>query len=147
MSHNPLHPYNPLENVVTLKPKFNQFWDEQAEWSEKTFGSSTERGPLGPLKHLEKEAKEAQAEANMLLGFIEAKQQENTKDYDTDIRVGTASLKEEIADCLFLTIDAARRSGMTPEDLLSVAFAKLEKNKKRTWQKPTTDGPVEHVRD
>ena len=40
-----------------------QFWDQQAEWSRATFGSDTERGPLGPLKHLEKEAKEAQENA------------------------------------------------------------------------------------
>ena len=37
-----------------------QFWNEQGEWSQKTFGLDSERGPLGPLKHLEKEAREGQ---------------------------------------------------------------------------------------
>ena len=81
----------------------------------------SERGPIGTLKHLAKEAKEAQ-------------------DNPTDIT--------EYADCLFLTIDAARRAGFSWRQLLQAAFNKLEVNKLRTWPKPVaSDEPIEHVRD
>ena|SRR5271157_239384 len=107
--------------------KAQQFWDEQAAWSQATFGIDLERGPLGALKHLEKEAREAQAEVPLR-------------------HISSIELKEEIADCLFLTFDAARRSKMTLDTLLDIAFAKLAKNKKRVWGKPISDEPVEHVR-
>ena len=109
-----------------------QFWNEQAEWSRATFGSDTERGPLGPLKHLEKEAREAQKEI--------VPRSEYCQEYYKD------NLKIELADCLFLTLDAARRAGMTLDELLDTAFQKLEINKQRKWSKPTSDEPVEHIR-
>lgn len=114
-----------------LERSFNRaqaFWDAHSKWSQETFGTDQERGPLGALKHLEKEAREAQ----------------------TEVQVGmdaSPALREEIADCLFLTCDAARRAGMTLNDLLDEANKKLEINKTRTWAKPTkADEPVEHVR-
>lgn len=125
-----------------------RFWDEQADFSELTFGSSKDRGPLGALKHLEKEAKEAQAELEMIEIFTKRMQEVN----DLDPRVAESltskkHLHEEIVDCLFLTYDAARRSGMTFDDLYEGAFRKLEKNRKRKWQVPTSpDQPIEHVR-
>jgi NTP pyrophosphatase (non-canonical NTP hydrolase) len=105
--------------------EFERFWNEQGEWSEKTFGSSKVRGPLGPLQHLEKEAIEAQ----------------------TEVAEGGEKLHEEIADCLFLTLDAARRSGLTAAKLLEVAFQKLEKNKQREWGPFNPNGPTEHIRE
>lgn len=110
--------------------KTQVFWDEHSEWSQDTFGTDRERGPLGALKHLEKEAREAQQEVVIL---------PLTAGYDN-------RLHEEIADCLFLTFDAARRAGMTLDSLLDTAFTKLAKNKTRVWGKPTSDEPVEHVR-
>lgn len=77
----------------------------QAEWSQKTFGKDIERGPIGPLKHLEKEAREAQ-------------------NNPTDIT--------EYADCFLLILDAARRAGIKPLELIRAAQAKMEVNKKRT---------------
>lgn len=104
-----------------------EFWNQHSEWSQKTFGTDTERGPLGALKHLEKEAREAQGEATDPCDIF--------------------NLREEIADCMFLTFDAARRSGMTLDMLLDEAFIKLAKNRKRVWAKPTAgDEPIEHVR-
>ena len=100
--------------------RVQKFWDDQAEWSQRTFGSDELRGPLGPLKHLEKEAKEAQEKPDDLF---------------------------EYADCLFLIFDAARRAGMTLTQLLSTCEQKLEINKQRKWSKPTDDNPVEHVRE
>jgi hypothetical protein len=52
----------------------------------------------------------------------------------------------EIADCLFLVFDAARRAGLTLEGLITVAEAKLLINKARKWSKPSSDEPVEHIR-
>ncbi len=105
------------------------FFTEHAVWSQETFGSDTERGPLGALKHLELEAREAQ-------GHITALGIHNPP-----------GLREEIADCLFLTFDAARRSGMGFDDLFDTVFAKFAKNKKRKWQKPTRgDEPIGHIR-
>lgn len=96
------------------------FWCQQAEWSRKTFGTDQERGPLGPLKHLAKEVQEV-------------------------LNDPTDSM--EYADLLFLVFDAARRSGLTYRGLLDLCFKKLEINKSREWQKPTSpDEAVEHVR-
>lgn len=58
-----------------------------AEWSEKTFGNV---GPIGPLKHLSKEALEAAADPNDL---------------------------SEWADMQFLLWDAQRRAGITDEQI------------------------------
>ena len=99
--------------------RIQRFWDALAEWSRATFGSDTERDHIGPLRHLAKEAVEA------------------------EVRPADPV---EIADCLFLVFDAARRSGMTLDTLISVAEQKLLVNKARKWQKPTDDNPVEHVR-
>lgn len=117
-----------------------QFWDKQAVWSNATFGDEEERGPLGPLKHLEKEAKESQGEAQWLV--------DNPNGDWPYIRKEEVQsrLEMEIADCLFLTFDAARRARMTLDSLLDTAFQKLEINKKRQWGPRTADGPVEHVR-
>jgi hypothetical protein len=101
-----------------------QAWNIQRhEWSQETFGESSQRGPTGPLKHLEKEAKEAYEEK------------------DRGKRL------EEYADCLHLIFDAVDRDGYSLSDLMTAAEQKLEKNRLRNWQKPTTDEPVEHVRD
>lgn len=101
---------------------FFNFLDARDRWSEETFGPRKERGPIGPLRHLEKEAKEAYDET------------------DADKQ------KEEIADCIFLVFDAAMRAGMSRRDVVNVCNAKLVKNKTRTWPKRVGDEPVEHVR-
>lgn len=96
-----------------------EFWNAQAEWSQATFGTDEERGPIGALKHLAKEVQEALEDP-------------------TDIY--------EYADLLFLVCDATRRAGFTLNDLVSTAKAKLIINKKRVWNKPIDDEPAEHVR-
>ncbi len=102
---------------------FQQFWDAQSEWSRETFGPDDVRGPIGPLKHLAKEAAEAQKEP-------------------TDLK--------EYVDCLFLTCDATRRAGFTCKELLTAAFAKLEENKLRQWpdwRLAPQNEAIEHVRE
>jgi hypothetical protein len=88
--------------------EMRDFWDDQQCWSYETFGPPDFRGPIGALKHLEKEAKEA----------YEATENDR---------------REEIADCLFLVFDAAHRSGMSYRELAETCKAKLEKNLARTW--------------
>lgn len=101
--------------------RVQRFWNDQAEWSQATFGADSVRGPIGPLKHLAKEAQEA-------------------------IDTGGAD-PTEIADCLFLVFDAARRSGLTLAGLMNACEIKLAANKLRRWGPQTIDGPVEHIRD
>ena len=105
-----------------MELSFNRFWDEQSKWSQETFGPDTERDPIGPLKHLAKEAKEAQADPKDL---------------------------KEYVDCQFLVVDAARRAGFTKEQLLEGCFEKLEENKNRDWPDWRTapaDEAIEHIK-
>jgi hypothetical protein len=105
-------------DIVPL-PNFEGFWDLQAEWSQEVFGNDAERGPIGALKHLSKEVDEVL---------------ENPKDLI------------EYADLLFLVFDATRRAGYDIWDLYYACMTKLAINKQRTWDKPTSDEPAEHVR-
>lgn len=108
------------DNWLDLGSELADLADDQAEWSQATFGSDKERGPVGPLKHLEKEAREAAA---------------NPSDIS------------EHADCLILILDASRRAGFTILDVVRAATEKMIQNKARTWPKATAaDMPVEHVR-
>lgn len=98
---------------------------DQAEWSQATFGSDANRGPVGALKHLEREAREAIAAVG---------------GHDP------LAVREELADCFLLILDASRRSGLKPLDLIRAAQAKMVKNRSRAWPTPTIDEPVEHIR-
>jgi hypothetical protein len=96
-----------------------ELWTKHSEWSDATFGIVAERGPIGPLKHLELEAREAQAAPH-------------------DI--------EEYADIFLLALDSARRAGFSASALIQWAFAKVAKNALREWPKGAPDEAVEHVR-
>lgn len=97
---------------------------DQSQWSQATFGEDSVRGPMGALKHLEKEAAEAQRALD----------------------IGPDNTLEEMADCFLLLLDANRRAGFKIGDLIEAAKVKMVVNKQRTWPKPTSDEPVEHVR-
>ena len=107
------------DNNTTLGELLSSLAQDQSEWSQATFGTDQERGPLGALRHLEKEAVETQAAPN-------------------DI--------EEYADCFLLILDAARRAGISPLQLIESAQRKMVINRQRTWPRPIDDQPVEHVR-
>jgi len=94
-------------------------WNLQAKWSRKTFGEDHERGPKGPLLHLQKEVQEVLENPHDIMEYV---------------------------DCLFLIFDATRRAGFTYDGLVHKAFEKLEINQDRKWQRPTSDMPVEHDR-
>ncbi|WP_254853819.1 DUF550 domain-containing protein [Salmonella enterica] len=90
---------------------------EHAEWSDKTFGDV---GPVGPLKHLSKEALEAAAEPDDL---------------------------SEWADMQFLLWDAQRRAGITDKQITLAMVDKLAVNKKREWPVPKDGEPRLHIKE
>ncbi len=88
-----------------------------AEWSQATFGNV---GPVGPLKHLSKEALEAAAEPDDL---------------------------SEWADMQFLMWDAQRRAGITDEQITQALIEKLAVNKQRKWPEPKDGEPRLHIKE
>lgn len=97
-------------------PERNQVRGEHAEWSQATFGNV---GPVGPLKHLSKEALEAAAEPGDL---------------------------SEWADMQFLLWDAQRRAGITDEQITQAMIEKLAVNKQREWPEPKDGEPRLHIK-
>lgn len=90
---------------------------KHAEWSQATFGNV---GPVGPLKHLAKEAMEAAAEPDDL---------------------------SEWADMQFLLWDAQRRAGITDEQITQAMIEKLAVNKQREWPEPKEGEPRLHIKE
>ena len=90
---------------------------EHAEWSQATFGNV---GPVGPLKHLSKEALEAAAEPGDL---------------------------SEWADMQFLLWDTQRRAGITDEQITQAMIDKLAVNKQREWPEPKDGEPRLHIKE
>lgn len=90
---------------------------EHAEWSQATFGDV---GPIGPLKHLSKEALEAAAQPDDL---------------------------SEWADMQFLLWDAQRRAGITDEQITQAMIEKLAVNKQRSWPEPKDGEPRLHIKE
>ncbi|HFE7532555.1 TPA: dATP/dGTP pyrophosphohydrolase domain-containing protein [Salmonella enterica subsp. enterica serovar Newport] len=90
---------------------------EHAEWSDATFGDV---GPIGPLKHLSKEALETAAEPDDL---------------------------SEWADMQFLLWDAQRRAGITDEQITRALTEKLAINKTRQWTEPKDGEPRLHIKE
>ena len=89
---------------------------EHAAWSQATFGDV---GPVGPLKHLSKEALEAAAEPGDL---------------------------SEWADMQFLLWDAQRRAGISDEQITLAMIDKLAINKQREWPEPKDGEPRLHIK-
>lgn len=89
---------------------------DHAEWSQSTFGNV---GPVGPLKHLSKEALEAAAEPGDL---------------------------SEWADMQFLLWDAQRRAGITDDQITEAMIEKLAVNKARIWPEPKDGEPRLHIK-
>ncbi len=89
---------------------------EHAAWSQATFSNV---GPVGPLKHLAKEAIEAAAEPDDL---------------------------SEWADMQFLMWDAQRRAGITDAQITQAMIDKLAVNKQREWPEPKDGEPRLHIK-
>lgn len=110
--------YEPVWNMIAARVDgVKNIRQQHAEWSDATFGNV---GPIGPLKHLSKEALEAAAQPSDL---------------------------SEWADMQFLFWDALRRAGITDEQLNQAMEEKLEINKARSWPEPKDGEAREHIRD
>ncbi len=120
---------NPLENGLTRGEQMElarialaslereQIRHEHAKWSDSTFGCV---GPIGPLKHLSKEALEAAAEPDDL---------------------------SEWADMQFLLWDAQRRAGISDAEITAAMEDKLKINMKRQWPEPKDGEPRLHIKE
>jgi hypothetical protein len=113
---------NDLDDMLRAAREMNfdliDLYRDHARWSQQQFGLDDERGPLGPIRHLKKEAVELEAAPND---------------------------PEEYADAFLLLLDASRRAGIGLGALIQAARDKLEINKAREWPKGSPDQPVEHL--
>lgn len=107
----------PLYRHAQPVPERDRVRREHAEWSDATFGNV---GPVGPLKHLSKEALEAAAKPDDL---------------------------SEWADMQFLLWDAQRRAGITDEQITQAMVEKLAVNKQREWPEPKDGEPRLHIKE
>lgn len=104
-----------------LQHRVPAIMEEARQFSARTFGNPSDRGPAGALLHLQKEAKEA-------------------------TEASPEHLLEELADCQLLVWDAMWRAGIKYNILISAVEYKTAVNHRRNWG-PVIDGkPVEHVR-
>lgn len=99
-----------------LASEREQIRREHAVWSQATFGDV---GPVGPLKHLSKEALEAAAEPGDL---------------------------SEWADMQFLLWDAQRHAGISDKQITLAMEEKLAVNMARHWPEPKDGEPRLHIK-
>lgn len=107
----------PLYRHAQPAPERDQVRIAHAEWSQATFGNV---GPVGPLKHLSKEALEAAEQPGDL---------------------------SEWADMQFLLWDAQRRAGITDDQITQAMIEKLAVNKQREWPEPKDGEPRLHIKE
>lgn len=107
---------DPLYRHAQPAPDREHVRREHAAWSQATFGNV---GPVGPLKHLSKEALEAAADPSDM---------------------------SEWADMQFLLWDAQRRAGITDEQITQAMIEKLVVNKQREWPEPKDGEPRLHIK-
>ncbi|MFS4734855.1 DUF550 domain-containing protein [Klebsiella pneumoniae] len=106
----------PLYRHAQPAPERDQVRSAHAEWAQATFGNV---GPVGPLKHLSKEALEAAEQPGDL---------------------------SEWADMQFLLWDAQRRAGITDDQITLAMIDKLAVNKLRSWPEPKDGEPRLHIK-
>jgi len=132
-----------IGNICTVDyligKSLNELLTDHTKWSQKTFSDDTVRGPLGPLKHLVKEASEA------IEAWCEYLRNLAATDVDS-IKLKEEEFHVELADCLLLIMDATRRAGLTFAQLIEVAKAKMVVNKSREWNVTSPIEPAEHKR-
>ncbi|HBX4000293.1 TPA: DUF550 domain-containing protein [Klebsiella variicola] len=120
---NPVTPHADERRIILLyrhaqpASEREQVRREHAEWSQATFGNV---GPVGPLKHLSKEALEAAEQPGDL---------------------------SEWADMQFLLWDAQRRAGITDDQITQAMIDKLAVNKQRSWPEPKDGEPRLHIKE
>ena len=106
-----------LARIALASLEREQIRHEHAKWSDSTFGCV---GPIGPMKHLSKEALEAAAEPDDLC---------------------------EWADMQFLLWDAQRRAGISDAEITAAMEDKLKINMERQWPEPKDGEPRLHIKE
>ncbi|HBX5951822.1 TPA: DUF550 domain-containing protein [Klebsiella pneumoniae] len=120
---NPVTPHADERRIILLyrhaqpASEREQVRSAHAEWSQATFGNV---GPVGPLKHLSKEALEAAEQPGDL---------------------------SEWADMQFLLWDAQSRAGITDDQITQAMIDKLAVNKQRSWPEPKDGEPRLHIKE
>lgn len=123
-----------------------KLFEDQSQWSQATFGTDLERGPIGALKHLAEEATEAAIAEEATEAAIAEDILGHNERPARVAELKSAALTER-ADCLLLLLDANRRAGSSVLELIRAAQAKMVINRARTFPKPTSDVPSHHVHD
>ncbi len=54
--------------------------------------------------------------------------------------------RSEFADAFMLLLDAARKAGITPDDLIRAGYGKLEICRQRQWGPPDENGVIRHTK-
>lgn len=106
-----------LARIALASLEREQIRHEHAKWSDSTFGCV---GPIGPLKHLSKEALEAAAEPDDL---------------------------SEWADMQFLLWDSQRRAGISDAEITAAMEDKLKINMECQWPEPKDGEPRLHIKE
>lgn len=106
-----------LARIALASLEREQIRHEHAKWSDSTFGCVV---PIGPLKHLSKEALEAAAEPDDL---------------------------SEWADMQFLLWDSQRRAGISDAEITAAMEDKLKINMERQWPEPKDGEPRLHIKE
>ncbi|HBB1541062.1 TPA: DUF550 domain-containing protein [Escherichia coli] len=106
-----------LARIALASLEREQIRHEHAKWSDSTFGCV---GPIGPLKHLSKEALEAAVEPDDL---------------------------SEWADMQFLLWDAQLRAGISDAEITVAMEDKLKINMERQWPEPKDGEPRLHIKE
>lgn len=123
---------------VTLGQSLDALAADHAAWSRATFGEDHERGPVGPLRHLAKEAEEA---VEAWEAVVNAQ-----GDHDPHAAMMAEKFNEELGDCLLLLLDASRRGGLSPLDVVKAAQEKMPILRQRVYQRTPDGVPSEHRR-
>lgn len=153
-----------IGRIAELGADFVDFWEQHAEWSEKTFGFDHVRGPAGPTKHLKKECGEVltaiaalhehMGDTGRIVSLERARAVGSPVTQWEMERIDlTQKFRREVIDLFILIVDIARRGRIKPKDLVWEAMEKLKENEQREWppQPEVIDywdcAEVEHVRE
>lgn len=137
--HINMNGHNEPKEPATTAADLQEYVNELAKWSNKTFGAA-QRNPA-IAHHLKKEVDE-------LIESLEVFQKDNN--LRTPIQEANGFFKSvcyEYADCFMLLLDSAQHFGLSVERLMYYARKKLEINKARKWGKPDKNGVVDHLKN
>lgn len=113
---------------------------DQSEWSQATFGTDAERGPVGAWRHLQKECGETIEAWEKLRAAIDSGESDEVR-HELAKKVAV-----EVADQLLLWLDANRRSGLTILEVVKAAQEKMKINRTRRYARTPDGVPAEHDR-